>query len=156
MSPDPILVIGVGNPLRSDDALGVLVAEQVRKLGYPQVEVITSRGENIDLLSLWKGYSRVVVVDAMTVPPERAESVCVFFAHEKPLPAAFEKTSTHGMGPQDCIELARALGELPSYLAVLGVGGENFEIGENLTERASRAIPEAVHALKELLGGLCA
>ncbi len=145
------LVIGVGNTLRSDDGLGVRVAEEIQKLKLKDVEVLTSRGENIDLLTLWKGYRRVVILDAME--SHSKEPVKVFFAHAEPLPAAFEKTSTHGMGPLECIELARALGELPPYLAVIGIAGKNFEIGESLTEKATQAIPKAIQIFSTLLGG---
>ena len=58
-------VIGIGNPLRGDDAIGLLVARRVRELADPEVEVMELEGEPARLIDAWQGAGLAVVVDAV-------------------------------------------------------------------------------------------
>jgi hydrogenase maturation protease len=51
------------------------------------------------------------------------------------------------------VELARALGSLPEHVVVVGVEGACFDIGAPLTAEVAAALPEAVAAVVEALGG---
>jgi len=104
-------------------------------------------------MSVWKGSSRVVLIDAMGSKSPTGDAIVAFRAHEKPLPAEFERSSTHGMGPMESIELARALGELPSYLLVVGIAAADFSLGNELSEDTALLIPEAVKQIGEFLKG---
>ena len=42
--------------------------------------------------------------------------------------------SSHGFGLAHAVELARALGRLPSRLIVFAIQGETFDYGESLSE----------------------
>ncbi len=147
------LIIGIGNPLRSDDGIGLAIAGALKETSLPPCRIETCRGDNLDLVAQWKGCARVILIDAMSTPSVPLGSVKVFLAHDQPLPAGFEKSSTHGLGPHEAIELARAFGDLPAYLAVVAVNAEKFEMGETLTEAVAQAIPEALRIIKTLLGG---
>ena len=72
-SPDQhVLVLGLGNPIVSDDSVGLAVAEEVARLlaetPFPAVEVRTSFRGGFDLLDLLEGYACVVIVDSLDVP----------------------------------------------------------------------------------------
>ena len=80
-----VRVIGIGNPLRGDDAVGLLVARRVRELAGPEVEVMELEGEPSRLIDAWQGARLVVVVDA--VKSGAAEgAVMRFDATAEPLP----------------------------------------------------------------------
>ena len=40
-APAPLLVIGIGNPSRGDDAIGPLAIERLGALGLPDTELLT-------------------------------------------------------------------------------------------------------------------
>lgn len=153
MSEPSTLIVGIGNLLRGDDAIGQRVAQAIRREGWPDVSVVTTKGENLDLYSVWKGYERVFVIDAMDRCTPGGDPVAFFAAREEPLPAAFEKTSTHGMGPGEAIELARALGELPASLTVVGIAAKDFGFGESLTDESQALIPTVVARIRRHLQG---
>jgi hydrogenase maturation protease len=56
------LIIGLGNPDRGDDAAGLLVAQSLRTRG---AEAIAHTGGALDLIEIWAGTERVIVVDAI-------------------------------------------------------------------------------------------
>ena len=60
-----VLVIGVGNDYRGDDAVGLIVARRIREMNLPQVQVIESDGEFTRLMESWKDAESVILIDAV-------------------------------------------------------------------------------------------
>lgn len=133
------LVIGIGNPDRGDDAAGRLVARRLRGRLAEDVAILELRGEATELLAALEGPTSVVLVDACVsgVPPG---TVRRFDAGAGPLPAGAFGLSSHGLGPAEAIELARALGQLPPRCLVYAIEGASFEIGAPLSDRVAAAL----------------
>jgi hydrogenase maturation protease len=115
-----VLVIGIGNEFRGDDAVGLLAARDVEALRLPGVRVLESRGDGARLMRLWKDFTTVMLIDAVHSgsPPGTLHRLD---ASHNPIPARFLCTSSHQFGVAEAVETARALGELPEHLIVFGV-----------------------------------
>jgi hydrogenase maturation protease len=141
-----VRVIGIGNPLRGDDAIGLLVARRVRELADPEVEVIEMEGEPARLIDAWQGARLAVVVDA--VKSEATEGTVIRIdATTDPLPPSLSAPSTHALGLGDAIEIARALDRLPPQLIVYAIEGTRFQAGSDVSPAvaaAGEAVAEAV------------
>ena len=147
------LVIGVGNPYRSDDAAGLEVAQRLRGQVPAGVEVIEATGEGAALLEAFARSGSVILVDAVRsgAAPGILHRLDALAA---PLPASYSFVSSHLFGPAQAIETARALGSLPGRLIVFGLEGESFDYGERLSPSVERAVATAVaRILAELAGG---
>jgi hydrogenase maturation protease len=146
------LFIGIGNPLRGDDAAGLLAARALRERGAGGIEVRELEGEPVDLIEAWKGAELVIVADAVASGGEAGE-VRRIDAGAEPLPAALAGPSTHVLGLCDAIELGRALERLPDRLVIYGIEGARFEPG---AERSAAVLAAAdwvaEAALAELRG----
>lgn len=59
------LVLGLGNELAADDAVGVLVARAVREHVAGAADVIESSASGMALIEIFAGYDRAVVVDSI-------------------------------------------------------------------------------------------
>jgi hydrogenase maturation protease len=142
MSPPRIVVIGVGNSVRGDDAVGLVVAEHLRERAVDGVSILESEQEPTRLLDAWAGADVAVVVDAAAsgAPPG---TIHRFDASRDGLPAHVFRSSTHAFGVGDAVELGRALGRLPAKVVVYGVEGDCFDTGAALTGAARSAV-EAV------------
>ena len=71
------LVLGLGNELAADDAVGVLVARAVRQRVADAAEVVESSASGMVLLEIFAGYDRAIVVDSIRTgrnPPARSPS----------------------------------------------------------------------------------
>ncbi len=130
-------MIGVGNPLRGDDAVGCAVAARLRERLPEGLTVMEHTGEGGSLAACWEGFERVVIADAAR---SGAPAGTIHrFDTSRPLPAAVGSLSSHGLGVASAIELARILGSLPRELVVYAVEGESFELGQDLSAKVAAA-----------------
>lgn len=135
-----VLVIGMGNRQRGDDAVGLLVAEAVGSAAPPGVAVHCHEGDGADLLEIWEGVPCVIVVDAMQAG-DSPGSVRRFEAHDTPLAADSFHYSSHAFGLAEGIETARAIEMLPKTVLVYGIEGVHFQGGASCSPRVEGVIP---------------
>jgi hydrogenase maturation protease len=138
----------VGNEMRSDDALGILVARELHRRLPTAVRVVESNGEGGGMIESWSGADRALIVDAVSAPGP-AGSVIRFDASTTHLPHSFLLASSHSFGVGEAIEVARAIGRLPSTVILYGIVGESFEMGTGLSDPVVRNIPELLQMISE-------
>jgi hydrogenase maturation protease len=138
----PPLIIGIGNSVRGDDAVGLRVVET---LGCSE-EVLEHDGEPASLIALWEGYEEVILIDAVSSgrPPG---TVVEIEATHSVLPAGMCH-STHALGPAEAVELARALNRLPSKITLLGIEGSDYSFGAGLSPKVEAAVGEVVRRVR--------
>ncbi|MBN2474646.1 MAG: hydrogenase maturation protease [Pirellulales bacterium] len=147
------LVLGLGNPIVTDDSVGLRVAAELKPLltGRPEIEIGEDYWGGLRLMERLVGYDRAIVVDAIctgakpgtihrltpdAVPTQRSAS-----AHDVNLPTALEFGRRAGV-------------HLPANEDILLVGIEAEDIlsfGETCTPAVEAAIPRAVHTVLEAL-----
>lgn len=138
------VVVGLGNPILSDDGVGIRVAGAVGKLlaGWPGVEVTEAYAGGLRLMEAIAGYDRAVIVDAMTgggVPPGTVLTLTaaggtrnLFCAHDGDL--------------ETSLRLGRELGlPLPAEVEVVGIEAQDVvNFSEELSDAVAAALPAAV------------
>src|SRR6516225_3943134 len=107
-APRQILVIGLGNDYRGDDAVGRVVARGLKAIGADNVRVVEESGEGAALIQAWKGADFVIVIDAVHSGGAPG-SIHRFDAESQPIPSSFFHYSTHAFSIAVAVELARAL-----------------------------------------------
>jgi hydrogenase maturation protease len=149
----PVLVIGIGNSLRGDDAAGLEVARRLR--ADAGLTVIEHEGEAIALLDSWRAARALIVVD--TVRSGAAPgAIHRIDASERPVPLELRRTSSHAIGVADAIELARTLRGLPAKVIVYGVEGAVFDAGAPLSDAVAGAIETVADAVRREARSLAA
>lgn len=146
------LVIGIGNPDRGDDAVGLAVASRIRAAAPRGVTVRELDGDQLRLLDTWDDAAEVYVVDA--VCSGGRPGATYRFDASRPLGVRFRQRGTHTFSLAEVIELARALRRLPARLAGYGIEGATFALGAGLSpeaEAAARTVADQI--LGELAGG---
>jgi hydrogenase maturation protease len=147
-----ILVLGVGNLDRGDDAAGRGVARALRGALPAHIEVDEATGEATDLLARLENAATAFLIDACA-SGAAAGAIRRFDVSQSPLPQGAFGVSTHGFGLNEAIELARALGQLPSRCVVYAIEGAGFETGAPLSSAAAAAVVEVARRLRaELVG----
>jgi hydrogenase maturation protease len=147
--PQPILIIGIGNEYRSDDAVGLLVARRLQAQKPSYAVILEATGEGTALMEAWKGAARVILVDAVTSEAP-AGTIHQLDAQAGPMLPGLFALSTHAFGVAEAIELARVLGNLPARLVVFGIEGKRFIAGVGLSPEVERAAREAVERIAQL------
>jgi len=149
-----VLVIGIGNAYRGDDAAGLAVSDRIRVTAPPGIEVLRHEGEPVSLIDTWDRARAVYLVDAVSSGGEPG-SIYRFDATAQPLGAQFSCRGTHAFGVAETIELSRALGRLPLQLIGYGIEGRSFGLGTGLSPDARRAVSIAsARLLKEVTAGV--
>ena len=145
-SDTTVLVIGVGNPYRGDDAVGLFIARQIWAKVPDNVEVHENFGEVSGLIELFKNAGTVIIVDAVSSGSEPGEIFRFDAALEK-IPAHYFRFSTHAFGIAEVIELTRTLGLLPPKVIVYGIEGREFGIGEGLSPEVEGAAQKVLESI---------
>ena len=142
-------IIGVGNPERSDDAAGVLLARRLRELGVDAQEFT---GDPLALIEAWNGSPEVILIDTV-VSGAAAGTITVWDAGKSPLPPERFCCSTHALGLAEAVEIARGLGRLPEKLVIYGIEGGRFDVGGELSAEVADAVERLAREIASVAQG---
>lgn len=146
-----LLIIGVGNEYRGDDGAGLIVARKLKERLADSAQVLEQGGDGAALMEAWGGVGTVILIDAM-VSGAAPGTIRRFDAIARPIPRGYFRVSTHAFGVAQAIELARAMGSLPTRLIIFGVEAKNFAAGCGLSAEVEKATDEAVMRLLTEVG----
>lgn len=152
-----ITVIGIGNPFRRDDGVGIRLArrveERTRSRSGSGVEVLTQPGDMTDFLDAWHGKKRVVAIDAISAHPRapRPGKLHRFLPLKDSLLPEPSRASTHFFGLREALELGKVLDNLPSELILFGVEGQDFGHGDELSAEVESSLEDATERILEEL-----
>jgi hydrogenase maturation protease len=145
-----LLVYGLGNPGRQDDALGIRVVERLEAEDLPATVTLEANYQLTpeDALTLSQ-HDAVIFVDA-TVAPEAPEPYSL-----RPVePQALLAFSSHTIGMGTVLELcARLYGRAPRAYA-LALPAYEFEVNAELSPRAAANLAGTCDALSGLVSHL--
>lgn len=141
-----VLIIGVGNIQRGDDAAGLLVAQALVAKRLPSLAVEESSGEIAAIVELLQSADDVIIVDAMRSGKPAGTALWI-----EPLRASAQAgattSSTHGFGVAQAIELLKALDKLPQRIRILGIEGQYFALGAPVSPGVREGITRAVRMI---------
>ena len=138
-----IRIIGLGNELRGDDAVGLLAARRLRQTVGNRAEVIEAEMAGVDLIELMKGARVVILIDAAR-SAQTPGIIHRFDASDSPIGVQVFPHSSHAIGISDALELARTMGVLPARVIVYGIEASNTEAGQALSSPVAQALDEVV------------
>ncbi|RKX92256.1 MAG: hypothetical protein DRP59_05895 [Spirochaetes bacterium] len=138
------LILGVGNPLRRDDGIGITVVKKLQELKkagtspLSRVVIIDGGTDGLGLMEFLKVYKNVILIDAveMGLPPGTVKQ---FTPNEAVFKIKEDSLSTHGFGIAELITLSRELGIIPG-ITIIGVQPEDSGYGEGLSPAVNQAV----------------
>lgn len=137
------LVLGIGNPILSDDAVGIILARKLEEK-KPGLVVEQTNEAPVSLLDLIVGYDRLIIIDSIKTGRGRPGELYRFKLEDFAPNADF--TSSHGMDIATAFEVGRNLGcRMPRSVSIYAV-----EIKDNLTF-AEQCTPEVTEKIPQLL-----
>jgi hydrogenase maturation protease len=151
----PILVLGLGNLLLTDDAVGLTLLDQLQKLRDwgDAVEFLDGGTRGIVLLGYLEQRHALLVLDAIALgdPPG---AVRVIEGYENFLHMASTPGSAHEGNALQLLQSAYIIGMAPLKVAVVGVAPKDLETNIGLSDVVQRAVPEALQEAERLLRGM--
>jgi hydrogenase maturation protease len=147
-----LLIAGIGNIFRGDDAFGCEVARMLAERRLPEGVRVKDFGiRGFDLAcSLVEGYDGAILLDAVSrgSPPGT-----LYLIEPEPdeQSAAFD---LHSLTPEHVFRLAATLGDRPTWIRVLGCEPESLgseeEVAMGLSDTVRTAVAEAVRMTEEI------
>lgn len=146
------IVIGVGNRMMGDDAVGPAVLDRLTGRVAPDIALIESVGDATHLLESWRDTRLAVVVDAVVsggVPGSVRR-----IDGRNGLPSTWRSASTHLVGVAEAIDLGAAVEVLPDELVVYGIEIGSVQPGVSLSPAIVAAADVAAEGIVAELEGV--
>ena len=141
-----LLIFGYGNPGRGDDALGPALIERMARLQFAGVECQNDMQLQVEHVTDLDECRRVLFIDADTSCTEPVEFSEIGAIKD-------DSYTSHAMTPNALLYAYRQVYQEPAPRAfLLRIRGYDFELGEELTDKASANLDAAM----ELVVHLCA
>jgi len=137
------LVIGFGNPLRGDDAVGPSVA-RAAEIERSDVSVLTPHQLLPELAPDIAAADVVVFIDAATDLPAGAVRCQIVAPSSSP-------RLDHRLSPAALVGLGLAAFDRAPQAWLVEIGAESFELGHALTPLVASAVPRAAELVRTLL-----
>lgn len=159
-----LVVLGLGNPIRRDDAVGLEVVRRAKRGAAAAAAGVAVCFKEccsgaFDLLPEVEGHDALVVVDAWHTEQATPGRVRVLRAAELGGLAGAAPANPHLVALPQALAWAEHAGLHPPWFAaavVVEVGEACLEFGEGLTEPVSAAVPAAVNELERVIRDVAA
>jgi hydrogenase maturation protease len=163
------LVIGLGNPILTDDGVGVKVAYAVEKAlevtaasngslksdYHSSIDVTEASAGGLRLMEMMIGYDRVIIIDALTTvdaPPGTIHRLAL--SDLEAISPTQHAASAHDASLVTALNSGRRMGlALPDDISIYAVSVENIiDFSDTPTAAVQRAIPIVTEAVLKELG----
>jgi hydrogenase maturation protease len=143
-----VLVIGYGNPLRSDDRLGWQAAQRLEALlqSQTQVEVCACQQLTPELAGKLCAVELAIFIDASIDQPPGVLN-CAAVQPDENLPAQF----SHDFTPAKLLAFTELLYASTPQAFLVSIGAETFALGETLSPAVKAALPDLLTRVENLV-----
>jgi hydrogenase maturation protease len=148
-----VVIVGVGNLDRGDDAAGPMVARRLRETGTVAADIIELEGEAASILFALENAEVAFVIDAC-VSGAQAGAIRRYDAADDLPPTAAFGLSSHGIGLAEAVKLGKTLGALPPSCIVYAIEGQRFDLGAPVSDPVARGIESVVRHIAEEIASL--
>ena len=145
-------MIGIGQSLRGDDAVGLEVLHQWQErfqetANRHDVQSETCELPGLTLLDMLNDFDAAILIDAVQ---GRSASGTIHLLDENELSAfTSDAKSTHGWGLAETLQLGNELMVKKAKIKVVGIQAEQMNIGTGMSKAVKDAIPIACEMLEE-------
>lgn len=134
------VVLGLGNPIVTDDGVGIEVARRIGEQ-KPHVEVVETSEAGLALLDYVAECDRLVIIDSIKTGKGRPGEV--YKLEMDDLRATMDQCCSHGVDLASALEVGRGLGyRMPGSVAIYAVEvKDNSTFGEGCTDEVRERVP---------------
>lgn len=150
------ILIGLGNPVLTDDGVGVKIAYEVEKALQPDIPkdltITEASVGGLRLMELLIGYDRVILVDAIKTGHHSAGTIHKMTLEDlRAISPTQHSSSAHDTSLITALDTAAILGfHVPKEISIYAIEVENIlEFSEESTPAVAAAIPKVTTAILE-------
>ena len=152
-----VAVIGIGQSLRGDDAVGLEAVQQWQEkfpetAGRPEVRIEANELPGLALLDMLSEVNAAILVDAVQ---NSAQPGTIYRVNENELLSfASDSKSAHGWGVAETLRLGHQLMISNPNIRIIGVEAEQMNMGAGLSKAIKKALPAICEVIEEEINNL--
>ena len=146
------LVLGLGNPILSDDGVGLRVAAGLKAVvDQPDISIVQTELGGLNLLELLVGYDRAIIIDA--IQTHKGKPGHIHRLTPDSLQGTRHTDSTHGIDFASIIELGKRLGlAMPREILIFAIEAKDvYSFGEDCSPEVKEAIPVCIDQIVQII-----
>lgn len=138
-------MLGIGNPVLTDDGIGIIVAREIAKRHIPGVDIDEATASGIEVMEMMLDYRKIVIVDA-TMFPDR-EPGEIMRLKEEDFSHTVHGSSPHGVNLTTAIALGRKTSpeRMPGEIVFIAMQAEDVStFSEKMTAKVEKKLPDFI------------
>jgi len=143
------LILGIGNPILTDDGVGIKIVQKLKE-GNPELAVVETSEAGIALLEHVAGFEKLILIDSIKTENGKPGELYKLKLEDLNPPTNF--ASSHGVDIATALELGQRLGyKMPEHINIYAIEvKDNLTFAEGCTEEVERRIPFIIrHIIEE-------
>jgi hydrogenase maturation protease len=144
----PTIIVGLGNPLMSDEGIGVYLVNRLSEFSedYPGVDFIDAGTGGLNLLHLFEDREKVILIDCANMEEEPG-TIKKFTPEQVKSVKQLAHQSLHEQDLMKIINMAKMLGQLPKQIVIFGIQPENVSLGQTISFELEKRIGEYINMI---------
>ena len=137
-----VAIVGLGNPLRKDDGIGLIILDKLKKNSYnfpDSFHFIDGGTGGLNLIHILCDYNILVLLDAVNFDGNPGDSK-FFKISDFPSDNNSKSLLTHEPNFIKVIELSKRLGISPDLILIFGIQPKNISFGPELSKELKENI----------------
>ena len=146
------IVLGLGNPLMSDEGIGVYLVDRLSELSdkYSEVEFMDAGTGGLTLLHFFEGREKAVIIDCAMMEEEPG-TIKKFTPEQVKSVKQLAHQSLHEQDILKIIKMAKTLDQCPKEIVIFGIQPEQVSLGQTLSNELEQKIDDYISMIcKEL------
>lgn len=142
------LILGIGNPILTDDGIGIKIARKLKEENH-ELEVVEASEAAMALLELIGGCDKLILIDS--IKTEQGKLGELYKLELEDLKPAMGFSSSHGLDIATAFKLGERLGyRMPQSVSIYAIEvKDNTTFGEECTEELEKRIPQITKQIIE-------
>jgi hydrogenase maturation protease len=140
----PLLVMGIGNPMLTDDSVGIKIARGIKER-RPNLDIVETMETGVGILDVIAGYERLIIIDSIKTGKE-----CPGFLYRQEVSEtdlSLNLSCTHGVDIISAIRMGRTFGyKMPEDIIIFAVEiADNTTFCETCSPAVSGSMPSIIN-----------
>ena len=147
--PVRTLVVGVGNPILSDDGVGIYAARMLLARGLSGVSIEELPASGLELLDMVMDYDKVVIIDA--IQTKDGSPGDHYIMAEEDFKRTVHGSSPHGFNIATALAMGRKVvpERMPKEVVFVAIEAEDLvNVREEMTPKVSASLPAIVDMIE--------
>jgi len=147
------MVLGLGNPILGDDALGIRAVEKLKEMQLPEGIILDcSTSSPFSTARKIVDHDKVLLIDSVNLHGKKDGELVRLSLEDFSYRSMF--VSVHSASLPALLEIYRALypDRFPKEILVIGVNVKKVEVGESMSETVNGSIEEVVKLILSEVG----